>query len=339
MTPRRRSRSSIAATVRALPRPAARMPTEGPVPAPLRVPAGRLASRRIRWGRARWQHELVVHCPTDPARSARVRLVLDVLPRCDSLACDAPSKLHKLDGERVARRGQGTLSSRSGARVTLAWPYRCDDLALRWRATTSCCARRSLHFALGEVRWQGHPRSVKQHARGSDASCYRRAAPRQPLSTGACAGSVFPSKRSSADFRGPRRARAPLPISSPRNRWTARRREETRLARSLRATLRRTRPRDASSVLPGELLRRARGGRHDRIEATDERANQLRYSAAPLLAPCRLWSRRDHDAAPHDALDGGYWPVVVGHSGPRATSSSRGAPHSLPVWVMALDTC
>jgi uncharacterized protein (DUF58 family) len=211
------------------PRPVSRMPTEGQFQ--LREYQQGDDVRRIHWMRSVASRELVVRLPDEiPPDRPRVRLVLDTFfPEADSLACDAPSEL--LDSMVSVWLAAGKALVEAGARVTLAVAVpRTDGIAVARHELTLRSPEPALRIG-AQVRWQSRM-PVDQLFTDEATYVVSRAVLASPLQQGSVRWIVvFPSAVSpeppwpSASSG----ARLRFPVGSTENRWTLRRREETRL--------------------------------------------------------------------------------------------------------------
>ena len=210
------------------PRPAARMPTEGQFQ--LREYQQGDDVRRIHWMRSVAARELVVRLPDEiPPDRPRVRLVLDTFfPEADSLACDAPSEL--LDSMVSVWLAAGKALVEAGARVTLAVAVPRDE---GFAIARQDLMLRTLEPALrigAKVRWQSRI-PVDQLVTNEATYVVSRAVLASPLEQGSVRWIVvFPSAISPEPPWPSSGARLRYPIGSSENRWTLRRREETRIA-------------------------------------------------------------------------------------------------------------
>ena len=210
------------------PRPAARMPTEGQFQ--LREYQQGDDVRRIHWMRSVAARELVVRLPDEiPPDRPRVRLVLDTFfPEADSLACDAPSEL--LDSMVSVWLAAGKALALSGARVTLAVAVPRDD---GFEVARHDLVLRTPEPALrigAKVRWQSRI-PVDQLFTSEATYVVSRAVLASPLEQGSVRWIVvFPSAISAEPPWPSSGTRLRYPMGSSENRWTLRRREETRIA-------------------------------------------------------------------------------------------------------------
>lgn len=211
------------------PRATVRMPTEGQFH--LREYQQGDDVRRIHWMRSVAARELVVRLPDEiPPDRPRVRLVLDTFfPEADTLASDAPSEL--LDSMVSVWLAAGKALVEAGASVTLAVAVPRDGGVVVARQELML---RALDPALrigARVRWQS---SVPVDQIFTDEATYvvSRAVLASPLEQGKCRWIVvFPSAISAEPpWPSASGARLRYPMGSPENRWTLRRREETRTA-------------------------------------------------------------------------------------------------------------
>jgi uncharacterized protein (DUF58 family) len=217
------------------PRPASRMPTEGHFH--LREYQQGDDVRRIHWMRSVASRELVVRLPDEiPPDRPRVRLILDTFfPEADALACDAPSEL--LDSMVSVWLAAGKALVEAGARVTLAVAVpRGDSFAVARHDLMLHAPDPALRIG-AQVCWQSR---IPLDELFTDEATYvvSRAVLASPLEQGKVRWIVvFPSALSPEPPWPSSGARLRFPMGSAENRWSLRRREETRagLARRDRA--------------------------------------------------------------------------------------------------------
>lgn len=250
------------------PRPAARMPTEGQFQ--LREYQQGDDVRRIHWMRSVAARELVVRLPDEiPPDRPRVRLVLDTFfPEADTLASDAPSEL--LDSMVSVWLAVGKALVESGARVTLAVAVpRANGVAVARHDLMLRAPDAALRIG-AQVQWQSR---IPVNELFTDEATYvvSRAVLASPLEQGSVRWIVvFPSAISAEPpWSSSSGVRLRFPMGSSENRWTLRRREETRvgLARRDRAQVLGMRG-DIVRPLPGSFFVVPAADGAIRIEAT-----------------------------------------------------------------------
>ncbi len=250
------------------PRPASRIPTEGQFH--LREYQQGDDVRRIHWMRSASSRELVVRLPDEiPPDRPRVRLVLDTFfPEADTLACDAPHEL--LDSMVSVWLAVGKALIESGARVTLAVAMpRGDGVAVTRHELMLRAPDAALRIG-AQVQWQSQ---IPVDALFTDEATYvvSRAVLARPQEPGSVRWIVvFPTALSpEPPWPSPSGARLRYPMGSSENRWSLRRREETRtaLARRDRALVLGMRG-DVVRPLPGSFFVLPAADGAIRIEAT-----------------------------------------------------------------------
>ncbi|MDB5219742.1 MAG: hypothetical protein JWO86_7669 [Myxococcaceae bacterium] len=211
------------------PRPASRMPTEGQFH--LREYQQGDDVRRIHWMRSAAARALVVRLPDEiPPDRPRVRLVLDTFfPEADTLACDAPHEL--LDSMVSVWLAVGKALIESGARVTLAVAVPRDEGVAVVRHELMLRAPEAALRIGAQVQWQSR---IGADELFTDEATYvvSRAVLARPLEQSAVRWIVvFPTALSpEPTWPSPSGTRLRYPMGSSENRWTLRRREETRAA-------------------------------------------------------------------------------------------------------------
>lgn len=251
------------------PRATSRMPTEGQFE--LREYQQGDDVRRIHWMRSVAARELVVRLPDEiPPDRPQVRLVLDTFfPEADTLACDAVGEL--LDSMVDVWLAAGKALVESGARVTLVVAAPRDE---GFAVARQELMLRALDPALrlgAQVQWQSR---VPLSELVTDQATYvvSRAILASPLEQKSIRWIlVFPSAIS-AEPPWPSAgsgARLRFPMGSSENRWTLRRRHETRtaIARRDRARVLGMRG-DVVRPLPGSFFVVPAADGAIRIEAT-----------------------------------------------------------------------
>jgi uncharacterized protein (DUF58 family) len=250
------------------PRPASRIPTEGHFH--LREYQQGDDVRRIHWMRSAASRELVVRLPDEiPPDRPRVRLVLDTFfPEADTLACDGPHEL--LDSMVSVWLAVGKALIESGARVTLAVAIpRGDGVVVARHELTLRAPDAALRIG-AQVLWQSR---IPVDQLFTDEATYvvSRAVLARPLEQGSVRWIVvFPTAVSpEPPWPSPSGARLRYPMGSSENRWSLRRREETRtaLARRDRALVLGMRG-DVVRPLPGSFFVLPTADGTIRIEAT-----------------------------------------------------------------------
>lgn len=250
------------------PRSASRIPTEGHFD--LREYQQGDDVRRIHWMRSAASRELVVRLPDEiPPDRPRVRLVLDTFfPEADTLACDAPHEL--LDSMVSVWLAVGKALIESGARVTLAVAIPRDDgVAVARHELTLRAPDAALRIG-AQVGWQSR---IPVDELFTDEATYvvSRAVLARPLQQASVRWIVvFPTALSpEPPWPSPSGARLRYPMGSSENRWSLRRREETRtaLARRDRALVLGMRG-DVVRPLTGSFFVRPSADGAIRIEAT-----------------------------------------------------------------------
>jgi uncharacterized protein (DUF58 family) len=211
------------------PREATRLPTEG---------AFRLREyqqgddvRRIHWVRSAGARELIVRLPDElPPDRPHVRLVLDTyFPEAATLACDARDEL--LDSMVSVWLAVGRSLAESGARVTLVTASPRGEVFAKSRVDVSLRAPdRALRLG-ASVSWQSQ---MMVDALLTDEATYviSRAVLVQPPASGNVRFILVAPTGISPEppWKSTSGARLRHPMGSSENRWSHRRRDESRVA-------------------------------------------------------------------------------------------------------------
>ncbi len=211
------------------PRPASRMPTEGQFQ--LREYQQGDDVRRIHWMKSVASRELVVRLPDEiPPDRPRVRLVLDTFfPEADALEGDAASEL--LDSMVSVWLAAGKALVEAGARVTLAVAARRGEKIEIARQELTLRALEPARKLAAQVMWQD--RVPVDHLFTAEATyVVSRAVLASPTEQRSVRWIVvFPTAISpEPPWPSSSGARFRFPMGAADNRWTLRRRDETRMA-------------------------------------------------------------------------------------------------------------
>lgn len=209
-------------------RPASRVPTEGF----FRLREYQLGDdvRRIHWVRSAAARELIVKLPDEvPPDRPRVRLVLDTFfPEAFALSCDAPSEL--LDSMVGVWLAVARTLAESGTRVTLVTATQNGGVVQKARHDLSLRSPSAALRLGAQVSWQNGMIVDKLLTDEATLVVSRSVLARPQQGRVRWIAVVPDGEASNPVWPFSSDTRMPHPMGSADNRWTRRRREQTRIA-------------------------------------------------------------------------------------------------------------